>query len=136
MVLKLSGFAKFEVDHKFTSDHFYRMVMKLSTLGEEFNQELFEKHCTIFKRSFNEMQEYFKGNLEDELYKNCVASGVVPLIHLRHVSLCWRSLPSLQGQCQAWSHVARWPARPGRAVYRGAGRHHGARPTQQTDALW
>ena len=73
MVLKLSGFAKFEVDHKFTSDHFYRMVMKLSTLGEEFNQELFEKHCAIFKRSFNEMQEYFKGNLEDETYKNILA---------------------------------------------------------------
>ena len=31
MVLKLSGFAKFEVDHKFSSDHFYRMVMMLSS---------------------------------------------------------------------------------------------------------
>ena len=31
MVLKLSGFAKFEVDLKFNSEHFYRMVMKLST---------------------------------------------------------------------------------------------------------
>ena len=31
MVLKLSGFAKFEVDHKFSSEHFYRMVIKLST---------------------------------------------------------------------------------------------------------
>ena len=77
MVLKLSGFAKFEVDHKFQSEHFYRMVIKLSTqqVGEEsaFSSELFEKHCAIFKRSFNENQEQFKGNLEDETYKNILA---------------------------------------------------------------
>ena len=48
MVLKLSGFAKFEVDHKMTSEHFYKMVMKLSSpqQGEEapLNLELFEKY--------------------------------------------------------------------------------------------
>ena len=73
MVLKLSGFAKFEVDHKFACEHFYRMVMKLSTPNDEFSQELFEKHLTIFKRSFNEMVEFYKGNLEDETYKNILA---------------------------------------------------------------
>ena len=61
MVLKLSGFAKFEVDHKFASEHFYRMVMKLSTqqVGDEstLSNELFEKHLAIFKRSFNDNQE-------------------------------------------------------------------------------
>ncbi len=77
MVLKLSGFAKFEVDHKMTSEHFYKMVMKLSSplQGEEtqFNHELFEKYLQVFKKALNDMQEVYKGDLENETYKNILA---------------------------------------------------------------
>ena len=34
IVLKISGFAKFELDHKISNDHFHAMVMKLSMVKD------------------------------------------------------------------------------------------------------
>lgn len=75
LVTKLTGDAKnkFELDHKLSAEQFARLVTKLSTV-EELNEELFDRYCTVFKRALNEAGEPFKGDLENELYKNILAA--------------------------------------------------------------
>jgi|LauGreDrversion4_2_1035121.scaffolds.fasta_scaffold423211_1 hypothetical protein len=77
MVVKLSGDAKakFEVDHKMSSDQFTRLVFKLSqNESGETDLDLFEKYCTAFNRALNEGADPFKGDLENETYKNILAA--------------------------------------------------------------
>jgi len=70
-VLKLSGFAKFEVDHKLNSGHFCTLIEGLAVDGEGcFSIELFEMYCGIFEKALVEGGEPFKGDLENDQYKN------------------------------------------------------------------
>lgn len=74
-VVKLTGDAKykFELDHKLAADQFARLVTKLST-PEEFSLDLFDKYCAVFKKALNEAGEPFKGDIENELFKNILAA--------------------------------------------------------------
>ena len=42
IVLKLSGFAKFELDHKLSKEQFTDIILKITGIGETFNQAKFE----------------------------------------------------------------------------------------------
>ena len=78
IVVKLTGDAKskFELDHKLNAEQFVRIVIKLSTEDESGNLNLdsFEKYCTAFKRALNDGADPFKGDLENETYKNILAA--------------------------------------------------------------
>ena len=70
VVVKLSGFAKFELDHKLTSSHFCTLMDSLATDGENgFSQELFDQYLAIFDKALVEGAEPFKGDLDNEQYK-------------------------------------------------------------------
>lgn len=77
MVLKLGGFAKFELDHKMNAKQFYNFIMKMTTVisdeGTSLNQELFDKLCSTFKKAW-ESGEPFKGDLNNELYLSILAA--------------------------------------------------------------
>jgi hypothetical protein len=86
IVNRLSGFAKFELDHKLTVSHFYQIVMKLSEIegeaveGEEavpasvFSQEQHDKILDIFRRALVEDECPFKGDLNNEVYNQILAA--------------------------------------------------------------
>ena len=75
-VLKLGGFAKFELDHKLNATQFYNLIIKLSTTiveGEaQVNHELCDRLCATFKKAW-ENGEPFKGDLNSELYLSILA---------------------------------------------------------------
>ena len=79
IVAKLSGFAKFECDHKMSASQFYELVLKMSSPCEEgsetptFNQELFERVRGVFQRALCDDEVPFKGDLNNELYLNILA---------------------------------------------------------------
>lgn len=76
IVLKLTGDAKlkFELDHKISAEQFCRLVLKLSTDETGVNLDSFEKYCVAFKKALNDGAEPFKGDLENETYKNIIAA--------------------------------------------------------------
>jgi hypothetical protein len=77
MVVKLSGDpkAKFEVDHKMSCEQFCRLVLKLCQgEDEQIDMNLYEKYCTAFNKALNEGADPFKGDLENETYKNILAA--------------------------------------------------------------
>ena len=89
LVIKLSGFAKFEVDTKITAEQLYDMIVKLShaapspadgesqeaagadqTTGEPvFNLDLFSEFVGYFEKALAENSPPFQGDLENEKYK-------------------------------------------------------------------
>lgn len=77
MVVKLSGDpkAKFEVDHKMSCEQFTHLVLKLSE-GEDqkIDLDLFDKYCAAFHRGLVECCDPYKGDLENETYKNILAA--------------------------------------------------------------
>lgn len=81
VVQKLTGDgkAKFELDHKMSADQFAKLVMKMATpQGEEdapgqLDTESFDKYCSAFQKALCEGGEPFKGDLENETYKNILA---------------------------------------------------------------
>ena len=67
MVVKMSGFAKFELDHKLNKDHFCTLIETLSTDGEgNFHQDQFDCFLGIFEKALVEGTEPFKGALDNE----------------------------------------------------------------------
>ncbi len=79
IVLKLSGFAKFDLDTKISRDNFHQLVdgmcRRPPTDGAEqgeLDEEHYEKILTIFERAYKEPTPPFAGNLEDETYKSIV----------------------------------------------------------------
>lgn len=80
IVQKLSGFAKFELDHKLGVEHFQAIVAKLSTQkdagsGEAvFSKERMEKVLGVFSRAYKDNVVPFQGDLENELYKAILAA--------------------------------------------------------------
>ena len=70
MVQKLSGFAKFDVDHKLTIDQFVVFVMNQSN-GESgtFSEEKFNETVEIMEKVYVEGATPFAGDLENETYK-------------------------------------------------------------------
>ena len=77
LVVKLTGDAKskFELDHKLNAEQFNKLLIKLSTNTQDdvLEMDLFEKYCNIFKSALNDGKEPFKGDLENEAYKNILA---------------------------------------------------------------
>lgn len=79
IVAKLSGFAKFEIDHKMTPSQFYDLVLKISSPTEEgaeaptFSQELFDRVCGVFSKALSDEEVPFKGDLNNELYLSILA---------------------------------------------------------------
>ena len=87
IVQKISGFAKFELDHKLSLDHFRNIVMKLSMVKDTsqindkekpvelvFSQERFDRVNYVFIRAYKENAVVFQGDLENELYKSILAA--------------------------------------------------------------
>jgi hypothetical protein len=67
VVQKLSGFAKFELDHKLTKDSLTNIILGLATdENQEFDYEVFETNCAIFEKALCEGAEPFKGDLEND----------------------------------------------------------------------
>ena len=71
IVQKLSGFAKFELDHKVNCSQFVNLInTHIEDSGEDAEQEAaFDKVCEVFNKAFVEGVEPFKGDLENDTYK-------------------------------------------------------------------
>ena len=74
MVAKLSGFAKFEVDHKLSKDQFTDIILKITGIGETFNQEKFDTVTDALAKAFKEGVQPYAGDLENETYKEILQS--------------------------------------------------------------
>ncbi|TNV76095.1 hypothetical protein FGO68_gene10224 [Halteria grandinella] len=84
IVLKLSGFAKFELDTKITRDQFHQLVEGMcrrpinsgheastdSVSQTELDEDKYEQICSLFERAYKEAQPPFAGDLENEVYKS------------------------------------------------------------------
>ena len=68
MVAKLSGFAKFEVDIKLTSDQFATLMMNMCAPDGAFNLEKFNELIEVMEKCFTDAPVY-AGDLENETYK-------------------------------------------------------------------
>ena len=73
IVVKLSGFAKFELDTKITKDQFHQLVdgmcRKQGEGEQELDEERYEQVCAIFEKAYRDGQAPFAGDLENETYK-------------------------------------------------------------------
>ena len=71
IVQKLSGFGKFEVDHKLTCDQFVALSMDhiCKTEEEMEQQQAFENWSSALERAFKEEKPPFKDDQENEVYK-------------------------------------------------------------------
>ena len=69
MVAKLSGFAKFDVDHKLNIDQFVVFIMNQSTDGSSFSEAKFNETVEIMEKVYVEGATPFAGDLENETYK-------------------------------------------------------------------
>ena len=83
--MKLSGFAKFELDTKITREQFHQLVdgmcrrpvataheastESMSGATTELDEEKYEQICAIFERAYKEASPPFAGDLENETYK-------------------------------------------------------------------
>ena len=93
MVLKMSGFAKFEVDHKLSQSQFFHLLIKLSTVKADaeptsvatekevsvqstiaFSLERYEEMLAIFKKALVDDECPFKGDLTNETYTQILAA--------------------------------------------------------------
>ena len=92
MVNKLSGFAKFELNHEINAQQFCNIVMKLSmaprVLGEgedpeanasreaelEFNQEKCDNLLSVFRKALIDDECPFKGDLNNEQYNEILGA--------------------------------------------------------------
>ena len=74
IVLKLSGFAKFELDHKLSKEQFTDIILKITGIGETFNQEKFEQVTDALTKAFKEGVQPYAGDLENETYKEILQS--------------------------------------------------------------
>ena len=90
LVQKLSGFAKFELDHKLSANNLYQIVEKLSrksvALSQEateekdapeettFSEEEFEALVSVFEKALKDNTPPFQGDLENETYKSILQS--------------------------------------------------------------
>ena len=91
MVNKLSGFAKFELNHEINAQQFCNLVMKMSVApkqhsgeGEEadaskepemeFSEEKRDNYLSIFKRALIDDECPFKGDLSNETYNEILAA--------------------------------------------------------------
>ena len=73
IVMKLSGFAKFDLDTKINREHFYQIVEGMSrTTQDELDEERYEQICALFERAYKDGQAPFAGDLENETYKAIV----------------------------------------------------------------
>ena len=81
IVLKLSGFAKFELDTKISRDQFHQLVEGMCRRAQheastesapqtELDEEKYEQICAIFERAYKEAQPPFTGDLDNEVYKS------------------------------------------------------------------
>ena len=67
---KLSGFAKFDVDHKLNIDQFVVFIMNQSNgEGGAFSEEKFNETVEIMEKVYVEGATPFAGDLENETYK-------------------------------------------------------------------
>ena len=69
MVAKLSGFAKFDVDHKLNVDQFVVFIMNQSTDGSGFSEAKFNETVEIMEKVYVEGATPFAGDLENGTYK-------------------------------------------------------------------
>ena len=74
MVLKLSGFAKFELDLKLSSDQFATLINLLTNDGSGFSEERFVEILEVFEKTFGENITPFAGDLENETYKSILSA--------------------------------------------------------------
>jgi len=68
MVAKLSGFAKFEVDIKLTSDQFATLMMNMCAPDGAIDLDKFNEILSVMEKSFTDAPVY-AGDLENETYK-------------------------------------------------------------------
>ncbi len=56
IVLKLSGFAKFDLDTKINREHFYQIVDGMCREGAsgDLDEERYEQICAIFERAYKD----------------------------------------------------------------------------------
>ena len=74
MVLKLSGFAKFEIDLKLNADQFAMLINNLTTDSSGFSEERFVEILEVFEKTFGENITPFTGDLENETYKSILSA--------------------------------------------------------------
>ena len=74
IIMKLSGFAKFDLDTKISRDQFHQFVdgMCRKESTGELDEDKYEAILTVFERAYKEPTPPFAGNLEDETYKSIV----------------------------------------------------------------
>ena len=74
IIVKLSGFAKFDLDTKINKDQFQQFVDGMCRKGDsgELDEEKYEAILQVFERAYREPTPPFAGNLEDETYKSIV----------------------------------------------------------------
>lgn len=78
IIVKISGFAKFDLDTKITKEHFYALVegMCRKPNGEEgaseLDEEKYEQVVAIFEKAYRDGVAPFAGDLENETYKAIV----------------------------------------------------------------
>ena len=71
--MKLSAFAKFDLDTKINRDQFYQFVDGMCRNGESIlDEERYEQICSIFERAYRDGAAPFAGDLENETYKAIV----------------------------------------------------------------
>ena len=69
VIVKLSGFAKFEVDHKFNKQQFCTMMKTITGWEDSWSDEKCEELNSAFTKAFKDGAAPFAGDLENELYK-------------------------------------------------------------------
>jgi hypothetical protein len=74
MVVKLSGFAKFELDIKLNADQFATLINALTTDASGFSEEKFVEILEVFEKTFGENITPFAGDLENETYKSILSA--------------------------------------------------------------
>ena len=80
IIVKISAFAKFDLDTKINKEHFYQIVdgmcRKPASTGEEgateLDEEKYEQIVGIFEKAYRDGAAPFAGDLENETYKAIV----------------------------------------------------------------
>jgi hypothetical protein len=80
IIVKISGFAKFDLDTKINKEHFYQIVegmcRKGASTGEEgaseLDEEKYEQIVAVFEKAYRDGVAPFAGDLENETYKAIV----------------------------------------------------------------
>ena len=73
MIAKLSGFAKFDLDMKLTSDQYFVLINNLCTAdGDGFNDAKLAELMETMSKAFVDGNPPYAGDLENETYKSIV----------------------------------------------------------------